>query len=220
MFTALKISWNDTKIKINIVGKSRNCDYSSSRPKKDLNLKIFRGLLALITVTEWFGSSGTPIEDEPFYHGYMERKEAERSLTKVGEYIVRKAMIRKNESISDLIRYHQAQKVPIYGNDIILQSFVQREQWQLYHEQVALGSRLGQGEFGDVFLGSLTVGLFTKPIKVAVKTLKEGSLSSDDRITFLREANVMLKLQHKHVVRLYGVATQKEPIMIVMELAA
>ncbi|KAK6754991.1 hypothetical protein RB195_013764 [Necator americanus] len=171
-------------------------------------------------VTEWFGSSGTPIEDEPFYHGYMERKEAERSLTKVGEFIVRKAMIRKNESISDLIRYHQAQKVPIYGNDIILQSFVQREQWQLYHEQVALGSRLGQGEFGDVFLGSLTVGLFTKPIKVAVKTLKEGSLSSDDRITFLREANVMLKLQHKHVVRLYGVATQKEPIMIVMELAA
>ncbi|KHJ91289.1 hypothetical protein OESDEN_08850 [Oesophagostomum dentatum] len=29
----------------------------------------------------------------------------------------------------------------------------------------------------------------------------------------------MLKLQHKYVIRLFGVATQKEPIMIVMELA-
>lgn len=28
----------------------------------------------------------------------------------------------------------------------------------------------------------------------------------------------MLKLNHKYVVRLYGVATQQEPIMIVMEL--
>ncbi|EYB81508.1 hypothetical protein Y032_0381g357 [Ancylostoma ceylanicum] len=86
-------------------------------------------------------------------------------------------------------------------------------------KSVVLGCRLGHGEFGEVFKGSLTVGLFTKPIEVAVKTLKEGSLSSDDRVTFLREANVMLKLQHKYVIRLYGVATQKEPIMIVMELA-
>lgn len=30
----------------------------------------------------------------------------------------------------------------------------------------------------------------------------------------------MLKLTHKNVIKLYGVATQKEPIMIVMELAS
>ena len=40
------------------------------------------------------------------------------------------------------------------------------------------------------------------------------------RVTFLRESNVMLKLTHKNVIKLYGVATQKEPIMIVMELAS
>ncbi|EPB69090.1 protein tyrosine kinase [Ancylostoma ceylanicum] len=170
-------------------------------------------------VTEWYGSSGVPLEDEPFYHGYMERKETERCLTKNGEFLVRKSVIRNNESISDLIRYHQTLKIPVYEGGVMLQSHIVREQWQLYHEQVVLGCRLGHGEFGEVFKGSLTVGLFTKPIEVAVKTLKEGSLSSDDRVTFLREANVMLKLQHKYVIRLYGVATQKEPIMIVMELA-
>ncbi|KIH69647.1 hypothetical protein ANCDUO_00023 [Ancylostoma duodenale] len=94
-------------------------------------------------VTEWYGSSGTPLEDEPFYHGYMERMETERCLTKNGEFLVRKSLIRNVE--------------------------------------VVLGCRLGHGEFGEVFKGSLTVGLFTKPIEVAVKTLKEGSLSSDDR---------------------------------------
>ncbi|EFO90712.1 hypothetical protein CRE_08044 [Caenorhabditis remanei] len=44
--------------------------------------------------------------------------------------------------------------------------------------------------------------------------------SKDMKITFLREANLMLKLNHKYVVRLYGVATQQEPIMIVMELCS
>ncbi|KAK5965126.1 tyrosine-protein kinase Fer, partial [Trichostrongylus colubriformis] len=85
--------------------------------------------------------------------------------------------------------------------------------------QITIGVSLGHGAFGEVFKGSLTVGLFAKPVEVAVKTLKNGSLNSDDRVTFLREANVMLKLRHKNVVRLYGVAAQKEPIMIVMELA-
>lgn len=121
-------------------------------------------------------------------------------------------------SVENLIRYHMALKAPVY-EDVILKSYVVREQWQLYHEQVHIDSSIGHGAFGEVFKGTLTVGVFTRPIEVAIKTLKSGNFSTDDRITFLREANVMLKLQHKYVVRLYGVATQKEPIMIVMELA-
>ncbi|RCN50708.1 SH2 domain protein [Ancylostoma caninum] len=166
-------------------------------------------------VTEWYGSSGTPLEDEPFYHGYMERMETERCLTKNGEFLVRKSLIRNVEGYivsvrdKDRVLHLQIQEIN-----------PQKLYWLMtYCFVVVLGCRLGRGEFGEVFKGSLTVGLFTKPIEVAVKTLKEGSLSSDDRITFLREANVMLKLQHKNVIRLYGVATQKEPIMIVMELA-
>ncbi|KHJ82998.1 SH2 domain protein [Oesophagostomum dentatum] len=102
----------------------------------------------------------------------MERREAEKCLTKIGEFLVRKAIIRGSEahivsvranvkevlhlriqeilpqklywlrlfcftSVSDLIRYHLTLKVPVYG-DILLRSYVEREQWQLYHEQEPL----------------------------------------------------------------------------------
>ncbi|GMT23268.1 hypothetical protein PFISCL1PPCAC_14565, partial [Pristionchus fissidentatus] len=67
--------------------------------------------------------------------------------------------------------------------------------------------------------GIFTQNIFKKPESVAVKTMKKNQLSADDRLVFLREANVMRTLKHQHVVRLYGVCTRKNPIMIVMEIA-
>ncbi|VDM67367.1 unnamed protein product [Strongylus vulgaris] len=128
-------------------------------------------MITTLQVTEFYGSTGTPLEDEPFYHGYMERKETEKVLTKIGEFLVRKAYVRNVEgyilslrispdrvlhlhiqeifpqklywlrgfcftSISDLVRYHLTLKAPVYDNNVMLQSFLEREQWQLYHEQV------------------------------------------------------------------------------------
>uniref|UniRef100_A0A2I3HXB4 non-specific protein-tyrosine kinase n=1 Tax=Nomascus leucogenys TaxID=61853 RepID=A0A2I3HXB4_NOMLE len=49
--------------------------------------------------------------------------------------------------------------------------------------------------------------------KVAVKSLKQGSMSPD---AFLAEANLMKQLQHQRLVRLYAVVTQ-EPIYIITE---
>lgn len=53
-------------------------------------------------------------------------------------------------------------------------------------------------------------------MKVAVKTLKEGSMAPD---AFLGEANLMKRLQHNKLVRLYAVVTQ-QPIYIVTEYMA
>ncbi|KAK6059970.1 hypothetical protein COOONC_02376 [Cooperia oncophora] len=80
-----------------------------------------------------------------------------------------------------------ALKEPVYGKNVILKSYLTREQWQLYHEQITTNTSLGHGAFGEVFKGTLTLGLFTKPVEVAVKTLKNGTLNSDDRcvLTFL-----------------------------------
>ena len=50
---------------------------------------------------------------------------------------------------------------------------------------------------------------------VAVKTLKPGSISTED---FLQEIEVMKRLRHPGIIRLYGVCT-KEPTYIVLELA-
>ncbi|CAB03003.2 Tyrosine-protein kinase [Caenorhabditis elegans] len=124
------------------------------------------------------------------------------------------------ENISDLVRYHHQTRASVYKSGIKLFSWVVREEWQLYHEQINLGKKLGNGEFGEVFQGVLSVGIFTNDVEVAVKTMKGSKVTADERITFLREANLMLKLNHKYVVRLYGVATQQEPIMIVMELCS
>uniref|UniRef100_A0A3B4DBM3 Tyrosine-protein kinase n=1 Tax=Pygocentrus nattereri TaxID=42514 RepID=A0A3B4DBM3_PYGNA len=49
--------------------------------------------------------------------------------------------------------------------------------------------------------------------KVAIKTLKEGSMEPE---AFLQEANLMKKLQHERLVRLHAVVT-KQPILIVTE---
>ena len=42
-------------------------------------------------------------------------------------------------------------------------------------------TKLGNGEFGEVFKGTLTLGPLTKPVEVAIKTLKGKGMSADDR---------------------------------------
>lgn len=59
-------------------------------------------------------------------------------------------------------------------------------------------------------------GYYKNNIKVAIKTLKEGTMSPE---AFLGEANLMKTLQHERLVRLYAVVT-KEPIYIVTEYMA
>ena len=51
----------------------------------------------------------------------------------------------------------------------------------LISEQVNMTAKLGNGEFGEVFKGTLTLGPLTKPVEVAIKTLKGKGMSADDR---------------------------------------
>lgn len=59
-------------------------------------------------------------------------------------------------------------------------------------------------------------GYYKNNQKVAIKTLKEGSMEPK---AFLQEANLMKKLQHERLVKLHAVVT-KEPIFIVTEFMA
>lgn len=58
-----------------------------------------------------------------------------------------------------------------------------------------------------------TAGFYKNTKKVAIKTLKEGTMEPQ---AFLEEANLMKQLQHERLVRLHAVVT-KEPILIVTE---
>ncbi|XP_077625768.1 cytoplasmic tyrosine-protein kinase BMX isoform X3 [Crocuta crocuta] len=123
------------------------------------------------------------------------------------------------DSIPKLIHYHQhnsagmitrlrhpvstkANKVPSsvsLGNGI----------WELKREEITLLKELGSGQFGVVHLGK-----WKGQYDVAIKMIKEGSMSEDE---FFQEAQTMMKLSHPKLVKFYGVCSKRYPIYIVTE---
>lgn len=83
-----------------------------------------------------------------------------------------------------------------------------KDAWEISRSSISLERRLGTGCFGDVWLGT-----WNGSTKVAVKTLKPGTMSPR---AFLEEAQVMKLLRHDKLVQLYAVVSE-EPIYIVTE---
>ncbi|XP_051880168.1 tyrosine-protein kinase Fyn isoform X2 [Pristis pectinata] len=83
-----------------------------------------------------------------------------------------------------------------------------KDSWEILRESLNLEKKLGQGCFADVWYGT-----WNGTTKVAVKTLKPGTMSPE---SFLEEAQIMKKLRHDKLVQLYAVVSE-EPIYIVTE---
>lgn len=81
---------------------------------------------------------------------------------------------------------------------------------EVKRNEIVLSSKLGQGQFGEVWAGK-----WNRTVDVAVKTLKEGTMSVE---AFLDEAKIMHRLRHRKLVLLMGVCTRVEPIFIITEL--
>ncbi|KAM3872429.1 tyrosine-protein kinase HCK [Diretmus argenteus] len=84
----------------------------------------------------------------------------------------------------------------------------EKDAWEIPRSSLKLERRLGAGQFGEVWMAT-----YNKHTKVAVKTMKPGSMSVE---AFLAEANLMKTLQHDKLVRLNAVVTE-EPIYIITE---
>uniref|UniRef100_A0A4W3I4U2 Tyrosine-protein kinase n=1 Tax=Callorhinchus milii TaxID=7868 RepID=A0A4W3I4U2_CALMI len=120
------------------------------------------------------------------------------------------------DTIPELIKYHQhnsgglvtrlRQPVTIKTNKVPV-SF--DGEWELKRKDIKLLKELGSGQFGVVQLG-----MWKQKYNVAIKMIKEGSMSEDE---FLEEAEIMMKLKHPNLVQLYGVCTKEYPIYIVTE---
>uniref|UniRef100_A0A3Q0R4E3 Tyrosine-protein kinase n=1 Tax=Amphilophus citrinellus TaxID=61819 RepID=A0A3Q0R4E3_AMPCI len=82
------------------------------------------------------------------------------------------------------------------------------DEWEIPRETLKMVKKLGAGQFGEVWMG-----FYKNTQKVAIKTLKEGTMEPE---AFLQEANLMKQLRHDRLVRLHAVVT-KEPILIVTE---
>ncbi|NWX19328.1 HCK kinase, partial [Aegotheles bennettii] len=85
----------------------------------------------------------------------------------------------------------------------------EKDAWEIPRESLRLERKLGAGQFGEVWMAT-----YNQHTKVAVKTMKPGSMSVE---AFLEEANLMKTLQHDKLVKLHAVVTREEPIYIITE---
>jgi serine/threonine protein kinase len=87
------------------------------------------------------------------------------------------------------------------------------DKWEVARDKIEFKKKLGHGQFGEVWSGKLHFENCSWDI--AIKTLKPNSMSAE---AFLKEANIMKELQHKHLLKLHCVCTKEEPVYIITEL--
>lgn len=120
-------------------------------------------------------------------------------------------------SIPDLVNYHKHNsgglasrlKTSPCDRPAPATAGLSHDKWEIDPTELMLLEELGSGQFGVVRRGK-----WRGSIDVAVKMMKEGTMSEDD---FIEEAKVMTKLQHQNLVQLYGVCSKHRPIFIVTE---
>eukprot|EP00051_Salpingoeca_urceolata_P007277 m.96263 g.96263 ORF g.96263 m.96263 type:complete len:2337 (-) comp15183_c0_seq1:284-7294(-) len=80
---------------------------------------------------------------------------------------------------------------------------------------LTMGTELGRGAFGQVFLADLKKE--NKPVlKVAVKSLVDGA-GEEEQARFLLEGRMLMILQHPHLVKLVATCTRTTPFLLCCE---
>ncbi|XP_019849278.1 PREDICTED: uncharacterized protein LOC109580485 isoform X2 [Amphimedon queenslandica] len=85
---------------------------------------------------------------------------------------------------------------------------------EINRKEIAISSTLGEGQFGYVSKGLWTHA--NERHDVAVKMLKPDA-TDQDRVKLLQEAAIMGQFTHKNIVKLHGVVTVGEPVMMLLE---
>ncbi|XP_053300826.1 tyrosine-protein kinase Blk [Pleuronectes platessa] len=157
------------------------------------------------------GSFSLSIRDHVAEQGDMVKHYKIRTLDKGGFYISPSTSF---PTLQELVTYYSriadglCRRLYAPCNPNELQLPWAQDEWEIPRETLKMVKKLGAGQFGEVWMG-----FYKNTQKVAVKTLKEGTMEPK---AFLEEANLMKRLQHERLVRLHAVVT-KEPILIVTE---
>ncbi|XP_016841856.1 uncharacterized protein LOC100115038 [Nasonia vitripennis] len=101
------------------------------------------------------------------------------------------------------------------GLDLLQQDTSSLDKWEIPRDRVVINRKLGEGAFGMVYGGE---AFFPEKgwLAVAVKTLKVGS-STEEKLNFLSEVEVMKRFEHKNIIKLLAVCIKCEPVLTVME---
>ncbi|KAG9330472.1 hypothetical protein JZ751_024269 [Albula glossodonta] len=160
------------------------------------------------------GAFSLSIRDKVQDHGDVVKHYKIRSMDNGGFYVSPKTTF---PTLKDLVKHYSrnadglCQKLMAPCKCVTPQTPWAQDSWEIPRETLKLVKKLGAGQFGEVWMG-----YYKNNQKVAIKTLKEGSMEPE---AFLQEANLMKQLQHDRLVRLYAVVTKK-PIYIVTEFMA
>ncbi|KAK2171480.1 hypothetical protein NP493_1060g01042 [Ridgeia piscesae] len=111
-----------------------------------------------------------------------------------------------------VLHQHESGVAVTKKSEVVLKKAIRREEWELSNNDVTLGQKIGNGNFGDVFRG------IYKPTggEVAIKTCRE-TLSEEAKKKFLQEGRILKQYNHPNIVRFIGIAAQRQPVMIIME---
>uniref|UniRef100_A0A915PNK4 Tyrosine-protein kinase n=1 Tax=Setaria digitata TaxID=48799 RepID=A0A915PNK4_9BILA len=130
----------------------------------------------------------------------------------------------KFASFFELIDYYVKKGDPInpeLENSVLIKA-INRQPWEFNHDDITLKKVLGSGAFGEVRSGEVTIK--RKKVECAVKiakvTVTEAQMAfRKEKIKeMMHEARLMRHYGHDNIVRIYGVAVDREPLMIVIEL--
>lgn len=124
-------------------------------------------------------------------------------------------------AIGDLLDYHRKHDIPLtMKSGCTITNAILRQSWELEFTAISLKEKIGKGNFGDVFRGTLkSIHPTNSTDEVAVKTCRV-NLPDEQKRMFLQEARILQQYCHQNIVRFIGICVQKEPIMLVMELVA
>uniref|UniRef100_A0AC34R5A0 Non-specific protein-tyrosine kinase n=1 Tax=Panagrolaimus sp. JU765 TaxID=591449 RepID=A0AC34R5A0_9BILA len=117
-------------------------------------------------------------------------------------------------SIVELVRHFHKKLIPI--REVILKNPVHKYNWELIHKQVDMGAMLGEGAQAQVKKGFLTLP-GNKKMEAAIKIYK-GDVTKEKLAEIMHEVRIMLALNHENIVRMYGVALCRAPLLIVLDL--
>ena len=113
-------------------------------------------------------------------------------------------------TLNELIQHHYSKADGLCAQLIVPCPKTMSDDWEIEYKSIELKSKLGDREFSEVWEGT-----WNDTTPVTVITLKPGSVGVYD---FFAEAQIMKKLQHDKLIKLYGVCMQEKPFYIVTEL--
>ncbi|VDL71323.1 unnamed protein product [Nippostrongylus brasiliensis] len=107
-----------------------------------------------------------------------------------------------------MIQYYVRERKPVTkSTEAILIAPIPKQDWEFKHEWIELGKKLGEGAFGGVYAGILTLN--KQKFEVAVKVNKAGDITKKIIAEICKEARLMRRYSHPN-----------EPVMLVMEMVS